>query len=87
MNIRERIGATQRGRESSDDKLTLERPNFSDEKLAAISNLTFPKTFSKFLSSVKDAPNEVIKLYQTLDQLNSTLKQVSYLLEQQYGDS
>ena len=39
---------------------------------------------SKFLSNVKDAPNEVIKLYQTLDQLNSTLKQVSYLLEQQY---
>ena len=39
---------------------------------------------SKFLSSVKDAPNEVIKLYQTLDQLNNTLKQVSYLLEQQY---
>ena len=39
---------------------------------------------SKFLSSVRDAPNEVTKLYQTLDQLNSTLKQVSYLLEQQY---
>lgn len=38
---------------------------------------------SKFLSSVRDAPNEVTKLNQALDQLNSTLKQVSYLLEQQ----
>lgn len=39
---------------------------------------------SKFLTSVQDAPSEVVKLGQTLDQLNSTLKQVSYLLEQQY---
>lgn len=39
---------------------------------------------SKFLSSVQNAPNEVTKLAQTLDQLNSTLKQVSFLLEQQY---
>ena len=39
---------------------------------------------SKFLSSVQDAPSEVTKLGQTLDLLNSTLKQVSYLLEQQY---
>ena len=39
---------------------------------------------SNFLKSVQDAPNEVIRLGQTLDQLNSTLKQVSYLLEQQY---
>lgn len=39
---------------------------------------------SKFLTSVHDAPTEVIKLGQTLDQLNSSLKQVSYLLEQQY---
>ena len=39
---------------------------------------------SKFLSSVQDAPNEITKLVQTLDQLNSTLKQVSSLLEQQY---
>lgn len=37
---------------------------------------------SNFLKSVRDAPNEVIRLGQTLDQLNSTLKQVSYLLEQ-----
>lgn len=39
---------------------------------------------SKFLTSVQGAPSEVIELGQTLDQLNSTLKQVSYLLEQQY---
>ena len=39
---------------------------------------------SKFLTSVQDAPNEVVKMGQTLDQLNSTLKQVSSLLEQQY---
>lgn len=39
---------------------------------------------SKFLTSMQDAPSEVTKLGQTLDQLNSTLKQVSYLLEQQY---
>ena len=39
---------------------------------------------SKFLTSVQDAPIEVTKLGQTLDQLNSTLQQVSYLLEQQY---
>ena len=39
---------------------------------------------SKFLTSVRDAPSEVSKLGQTVDQLNSTLKQVSYLLEQQY---
>lgn len=37
---------------------------------------------SKFLSGVQDAPSEVFKLAQTLCQLNSTLKQVSYLLEQ-----
>ena len=39
---------------------------------------------SKFLSNVNDAPTEVMKLAQTLDQLNSTLEQVPYLLEQQY---
>ena len=39
---------------------------------------------SKFLSSVQDAPSDVTKLAQTLNQLNSTLKQVSFLLEQQY---
>ena len=39
---------------------------------------------SSFLASVQDAPSEVIKLAQTLDQLNSTLQQVSYLLDQQY---
>lgn len=39
---------------------------------------------SKFLTSVRDAPSEVSKLGQNVDQLNSTLKQVSYLLEQQY---
>ena len=42
------------------------------------------ENISKFLTSVQDAPSEVIRLGQTLDQLNSTLKQVSYLLEQQY---
>ena len=39
---------------------------------------------SKFLSGVHDAPSGVSKLGQSVDQLNSTLKQVSYLLEQQY---
>ena len=39
---------------------------------------------SKFLTSVQDAPSEVGKLGQAVDQLNGTLKQVSYLLEQQY---
>lgn len=39
---------------------------------------------SRFLTSMQDAPSEVTKLGQILDQLNSTLKQVSYLLEQQY---
>ena len=39
---------------------------------------------SKFLTSVQDAPSEVIKLGQTLDQFNTTLKQVRYLFEQQY---
>ncbi len=39
---------------------------------------------SKFLTSVQDAPSEVVKLGQTVDQLSGTLKQVSYLLEQQY---
>lgn len=39
---------------------------------------------STFLTSVQDAPREVIKLRQTLDQINSTLKQVGHLLEQQY---
>lgn len=39
---------------------------------------------SSFLASVQDAPHEVTNLGQTLDQLNSTLKQVSYLLDQQY---
>lgn len=39
---------------------------------------------NKFLTSIQDAPSEIIKLGQTLDQLNSVLKQVSYLLEQQY---
>ena len=39
---------------------------------------------SQFLTSVQDAPNEVVKLGQTLDLLNGTLKQVTYLLEQQY---
>ena len=39
---------------------------------------------SKFLTSVQNAPSEVTRLGQTLDQLNSTLKQVSHLLEQQY---
>ena len=39
---------------------------------------------SKFLTNVQDAPSEVSKLGQTVDQLNSTLKQVKYLLEQQY---
>ena len=42
------------------------------------------KKISSFLASVQDAPNEVSKLGQTVDQLNGTLKQVSYLLEQQY---
>ncbi|CAD6581412.1 MAG: hypothetical protein ASARMPRED_000606 [Alectoria sarmentosa] len=39
---------------------------------------------SKFLTSIQDAPSEIIKLGHTLDQLNGVLKQVSYLLEQQY---
>lgn len=39
---------------------------------------------SSFFASVQDAPSEVISLAQTLDQLNSTLNQVSYLLDQQY---
>ena len=39
---------------------------------------------SSFLASVQDAPSEVSKLGQSVDQLNGTLKQVSYLLEQQY---
>ena len=39
---------------------------------------------SNFLTSVQDAPNEVIRLGQTLDRLNGTLKQVSCLPEQQY---
>ena len=39
---------------------------------------------NSFLTSVQDAPREVINLGQTLDQLNTTLKQVSYLFEQQY---
>ena len=39
---------------------------------------------SKFFMSMQDAPSEVTKLGQILDQLNSTLKQSSYLLEQQY---
>lgn len=39
---------------------------------------------SSFFASVQDAPSEVISLAQTLDQLNSTLQQVSYLLDQQY---
>ena len=39
---------------------------------------------SRFLTNVQDAPNEVVKLGQTVEQLNGTLKQVSYLLEQQY---
>ena len=38
---------------------------------------------SKFLTSVQDAPSEISKLCQTVDQFNGTLKQVSYLLEQQ----
>ena len=41
---------------------------------------------SNFLTSVQDMPNEVIRLGQTLDRLNGTLKQVSYLPEQQYQD-
>ena len=39
---------------------------------------------SNFLATVQDAPSEVSKIGQTVDQLNSTLKQVSFLLEQQY---
>lgn len=39
---------------------------------------------SKFLTSIQGAPSEIIKLGQTLDQLNCTLKQVRDLLEQQY---
>lgn len=39
---------------------------------------------SQFLMSVQDAPNEFVNLGQTLESLNGTLKQVTYLLEQQY---
>ena len=39
---------------------------------------------STFITGVQDAPSEVIRLGQVLDQLNGTLKQVSHLLEQQY---
>ena len=49
----------------------------------AIQLLETGEKISKFLTSVQDAPSEVSKLCQTVDQLNGTLKQVSYLLEQQ----
>ena len=39
---------------------------------------------SSFLTSIEDAPSEISKLVQSVDQLNGTLKQVSSLLEQQY---
>lgn len=42
------------------------------------------ENISSFFASVQDAPSEVVRLAQTLEQLNSTLKQVSYLLDQQY---
>ena len=38
-----------------------------------------------FLRSVQNAPNELIKLVETLEQLHSTLSQVKHLLEQQYS--
>lgn len=38
-----------------------------------------------FLRSVQNAPNELIKLVETLEQLHGTLTQVKYLLEQQYS--
>ena len=39
---------------------------------------------SNFLKSIQDTSNEIVRLGQTLDQLNRTLKQVGSLLEQQY---
>ena len=39
---------------------------------------------SNFLANVQDAPSEISKLGQSVDQLNGALKQVSYLLEQQF---
>ena len=39
---------------------------------------------SAFITGVQDAPSEVIRLGQVLDQLSGTLKQVNHLLEQQY---
>ena len=38
-----------------------------------------------FLRSVQNAPNELIKLVETLEQLHGTLNQVKHLLEQQYS--
>ena len=49
----------------------------------AIQLLETGEKISKFLTSVQDTPSEVSRLCQTVDQLNGTLKQVSYLLEQQ----
>ena len=42
------------------------------------------KKISTFITNVQDAPSEVVRLGQVLDQLSGTLKQVSHLLEQQY---
>lgn len=38
-----------------------------------------------FLRSVQNAPNELIKLVETLEQLHGTLNQVKHLLKQQYS--
>ena len=38
-----------------------------------------------FLRSVQNAPSELIKLVETLEQLHGTLNQVRHLLEQQYS--
>ncbi len=39
---------------------------------------------SKFLRDVRDAPEEVVRLIETLDQLHDTLENVRQLIEQQF---
>ena len=50
----------------------------------AIQLVQTTQKISKFLHGVRDAPKEIIKLTELLDQLHGTLDHVRSLLEQQY---
>lgn len=44
------------------------------------------QTINEFLSTIRDAPSELVALIETMDLMQSNLNQVNYLIEQQFSD-